>query len=82
MDQHLQFLDPEARARTVKYMREQIGGVFGNTPYGIGLAWGRSGDKSVSSIYFWRKFSQSRQPDYVIDLPAVEDDQTAAARTD
>ena len=47
--------------------------LIGNTPYGIGLAWGRSGDKSVSSIYFWRKFSQSRQPDYVIDLPAVGD---------
>ena len=47
--------------------------LVGNTPYGIGLAWGRSGDKSVSSIYFWRQFSQSRQPDYVIDLPAVGD---------
>ena len=47
--------------------------LIGNTPYGIGLAWGRSGDKQVSSIYFWRQFSQSRQPDYVIDLPAVGD---------
>jgi len=48
MDQHLQFLDPEARARTVKYMREQIGGVFGNTPYGMQLIQEiRGGDRSM-----------------------------------
>lgn len=47
--------------------------LIGNTPYGIGLAWGQSGDKSVSSIYFWRQFSINRQPDYAIDLPAVGD---------
>lgn len=63
-------------ARRIYQVGPKVAGacfLIGNTSYGIGLAWGQSGDKSVSSIYFWRQFSISRQPDYVIDLPAVGD---------
>lgn len=48
LDQQLRLLDPEARSRTVKYIREQVGGIYGNTPYGAQLIQEiRGGDPSM-----------------------------------
>lgn len=48
LDQQLRLLDPEARSRVVKHIREQVGGVYANTPYGAQLLQEiRGGDPSV-----------------------------------
>lgn len=42
--------------------------IVDGSSFGIGLAW-KKGTKHVSTIYFWRRFSANREPDYAIDLP-------------
>lgn len=42
--------------------------IVDGSSFGIGLAW-RKGSKHISTIYFWRRFSANREPDYAIDLP-------------
>lgn len=51
--------------------------IVDGSSFGIGLAW-EKGSRHVSTIYFWRRFSVNREPDYAIDLPTTGSFETYA----